>query len=47
VTVQNGDCRCVVAKAQGDIDAIIDLDAGTARTPRLAESKPIKMHQKR
>jgi hypothetical protein len=43
VTVQNGDCRCVVAKAEGDIDAIIGfLEGGLSEPPPLAESKPIK-----
>ena len=41
VTVQNGHCRCVVAKAEGDIDAEFGLfDAGAV--PPLAESKPLK-----
>lgn len=44
VTVQNGHCRCVVAKAGGDFDAMVNLayEKGPAAPPVLAESEPIK-----
>ncbi len=43
VTVQNGDCRCVVAQSEGDFDALYSLYGATpGRARSLGPTAPIK-----